>query len=120
VFVDVASDLTVLLRPVAFERCVANLVTNALKFGQNAWISAKRVGDMIEIWVDDDGPGIPLDQYDDVFKPFFRGDVSRNAKTGGVGLGLPIAQDIVHAHGGKIWLDKSPKGGLRVVIDLPL
>jgi signal transduction histidine kinase len=59
-------------------------------------------------------------QYEDVFKPFYRGDASRNSKTGGVGLGLPIAQDIVLAHGGRIWLDRSPQGGLRVVIDLPV
>jgi len=75
---------------------------------------------MIEICIDDDGPGIPKEQQEDVFKPFFRGESSRNAKTGGVGLGLPIVQDIVLAHGGQVWLDVSPQGGLRVVIDLPV
>jgi len=120
VFVDAQEDLTLLLRPVAFARCVGNLVSNALQYGKNAWISARRFGDTIEICVDDDGPGIPQSQHEEVFKPFYRGEASRNTKTGGVGLGLPIVQDIVFSHGGQIWLDRSPQGGLRVVIDLPV
>jgi two-component system osmolarity sensor histidine kinase EnvZ len=108
------------LRPVAFERCIVNLLGNALKYGKTAWISAHKFGESIEICVDDNGPGIPKEQYEDVFKPFFRGESSRNSKTGGVGLGLPIVQDIVLAHGGQVWLDASSKGGLRVVIDLPV
>ena len=121
VFVDVEDGGLILsLRPMAFERCLGNLIGNALKYGKNAWVSAKRIDDNIEICIDDDGPGIPIEQYEDVFKPFFRGESSRNSKTGGIGLGLPIVQDIVHAHGGRIWLDKSPKGGLRAVIDLPV
>ncbi|PZQ48083.1 MAG: two-component sensor histidine kinase [Micavibrio aeruginosavorus] len=120
VHANVPSDLELSLRPVAFERCLGNLLGNALKYGKTAWISAQKFGDAVEICVDDDGPGIPVEQYEDVFKPFFRGEESRNAKTGGVGLGLPIVQDIVHAHGGQIWLDDSPRGGLRVVIDLPV
>jgi two-component system osmolarity sensor histidine kinase EnvZ len=121
VFVDgEEGDLVLSLRPVAFERCLGNLIGNALKYGRNVWVSARRIGDNIEICIDDDGPGIPPEQYEDVFKPFFRGESSRNSKTGGIGLGLPIVQDIVHAHGGRIWLDKSPKGGLRAVIDLPV
>ncbi len=120
VFTDIPGDLNLLLRPVAFERCIGNVLGNALKYGRRAWISARKFGDTIEICIDDDGPGIPVSQYDDVFKPFFRGESSRNAKTGGVGLGLPIVQDIVLAHGGQVWLDQSPKGGLRVVMDLPV
>lgn len=117
---NVQEGLSFLLRPVAFERCLTNLIGNALKYGQHAWISARRFGDSVEICVDDDGPGIDPLQYDDVFKPFFRGEASRNSRTGGVGLGLPIVKDIVLAHGGQVWLDKSPRGGLRVVIDLPV
>ena len=120
VFVDVPEGLTLLLRPVAFGRCLNNILGNAVKYGKNAWVSATRFGDTIEICIDDDGPGIPPEQYDDVFKPFFRAESSRNSKTGGVGLGLPIVQDIVLGHGGQVWLDKSPQGGLRVVIDLPV
>ncbi|MFA7456746.1 MAG: ATP-binding protein [Micavibrio sp.] len=120
VFTDVPEDLSILLRPVAFERAMMNLLGNALKYGNNAWVSARKVGEMIEICLDDDGPGIPESQHEDVFKPFYRGESSRNTKTGVVGLGLPIVQDIVFGHGGQIWLDHSPRGGLRVVIDLPV
>lgn len=120
VFVTIDEDLSYLLRPVAFERCLTNVLGNALKYGTHAWVSVARIGDMVEICIDDDGPGIAPQHYDDVFRPFYRGEASRNAKTGGVGLGLPIVQDIVLAHGGTVWLDKSPKGGLRVVIDLPV
>src|SRR5690606_7747588 len=115
-----SENLSLLLRPVAFERCLQNLVGNALKYGSQAWIHVSRVDDMIEICIDDNGPGVPESQYEDVFRPFFRGETSRNTKTGGVGLGLPIAQDIILSHGGQIWLDRSPKGGLRVLVDLPV
>lgn len=118
--VSIPDDVTLLLRPVAFERCITNILGNALKYGSEAWVSVQKFGENIEICIDDNGPGIPREQYEDVFKPFFRGEASRNSKTGGVGLGLPIVQEIVLAHGGAVWLDSSPKGGLRVVIDLPL
>lgn len=121
VYLDLGNDnLELLLRPVAFERCMINVIDNALKYGKTAWVSVQKFGETIEICVDDDGPGIPKVQHEDVFRPFYRGESSRNAKTGGVGLGLPIVQDIVLAHGGQVWLDDSPKGGLRVVIDLPV
>lgn len=115
-----AGEISMMLRPMAFERCVLNIVNNAGKFAKNIWVSAGVVEDELEIAVDDDGPGIPEDQYDEVFKPFYRVDTSRNLETGGVGLGLPIAMDIVHAHGGRIWLDRAPQGGLRVMIRIPL
>ncbi len=73
----------------------------------------------IQISIEDDGPGIPEAQYEEVFKPFYRVDSSRNTQTGGVGLGLPIARDIVHAHGGLIELERSEHGGLAVKISLP-
>lgn len=117
---DIPDGLTLPLRPVAFERCMTNVIGNALKYGTEAWVSVQKFGENIEICIDDNGPGIPKEQYEDVFKPFFRGEASRNSKTGGVGLGLPIVQEIVLAHGGTVWLDNSPKGGLRVVIDLPV
>ena len=117
---NVASDLVVRMRPQAIERAISNLVSNASKFGKKLWITAYKTNDTIEISIDDDGPGIPRESYDDVFKPFFRMEKSRNPKTGGVGLGLSIAQDIVHSHGGEIWLEPSNRGGLRVVVRLPL
>lgn len=107
-------------RPVAIERAIGNIVTNACKYAKHAWLDVKETPEAVEIFVDDDGPGIPEKQREDVFKPFYRLEKSRNLKTGGVGLGLSIAQDIVHSHGGEIALDKSPKGGLRVVIRLPV
>ena len=75
---------------------------------------------MLQILVDDDGPGIPPEMREEVFRPFFRLDESRNMETGGTGLGLSIAQDIVSGHGGEIRLEDSPLGGLRVVVRIPI
>lgn len=116
-----ADEVVMPLRPVALKRCLDNIISNAGKYGENIWVSLECVPNQrIEITIEDDGAGIPEEQYDEVFKPFFRVDHSRNAETGGVGLGLPIAMDIVHSHGGKIWLEKSKHGGLAVKIRLPL
>ena len=82
-------------------------------------LSVTRGTDMIEIAIDDDGPGIPAENRDSVFKPFFRLDESRNPETGGVGLGLTIARDVVRNHGGDLVLLDSPLGGLRASIRLP-
>ena len=81
-------------------------------------MTGKRQG-MIEITIDDDGPGIPEADRGDVFRPFHRLDQSRNSKTGGTGLGLAIAEDIVRAHGGDISLTDSPRGGLRAKLRIP-
>ncbi|MDE1152800.1 MAG: ATP-binding protein [Micavibrio sp.] len=107
------------LRPVAIERALGNIVTNAGKFAKNTWVTATEQADVYEITIDDDGPGIAQNLREDVFKPFFRIEKSRNKKTGGIGLGLSIAQDIVHSHGGEIFLEASNRNGLRVVIRLP-
>lgn len=109
------------LRPMAFERALTNILTNARKYAPHSWVTVQMDEDeeYIEILIDDDGLGIPEDQFEEVFKPFVRVDTSRNPSTGGVGLGLPIAREVVHAHGGKIWLEKSPRGGVRAVIHLP-
>jgi two-component system osmolarity sensor histidine kinase EnvZ len=117
---EATGDLSMPLRPVAFERCLNNIVNNARKYAQHIAMVAERNDDVIQIQIDDDGPGIPADKYEDVFKPFFRMEGSRNPATGGVGLGLPIAQDIVHSHGGEITLEQSPMGGLRVTIRVPV
>ena len=108
------------VKPVAMERCFGNIMTNALKFSKNVQISLMRDRDAIAITFDDDGVGIEEDKYEDVFKPFYREDKSRNISTGGVGLGLPISQDIILSHGGSIELGKSSQGGLRVEIKLPV
>ncbi len=118
--VNLDEPVQLMLRPMAFERCLANLVNNAVRYGDHVWIGAQRFEDRLEITVDDNGPGIPEDQYEDVFKPFYRVDQARDTGSGSVGLGLPIVMDIVYAHGGKIELGKSAHGGLRVMITLPL
>lgn len=115
-----ADRLLLRVRPVSVERAISNIVMNACKYAKHVWINAYVQGDMVEITVDDDGPGIPADQREDVFRPFFRLEKSRNKMTGGIGLGLSIAQDIVHSHGGEIILEDSNRGGLRAVIRLPL
>lgn len=120
VFLTFEGDLSMKLRPGAMERCVANLVNNAKKYGKTVWVHGFRHGDVIDVMVDDDGPGIPADMLEEAFRPFFRIDKSRNTATGGVGLGLSIARDIAHAHGGNIWLEKSNRGGLRAVVRLPV
>jgi two-component system osmolarity sensor histidine kinase EnvZ len=117
---DYNGRLSLRARPVAIERALANIVTNACKYAKRVWVTAQEHAEAVEIFVDDNGPGIPQEQRDEVFKPFYRLEKSRNPKTGGVGLGLSIAQDIVHGHGGEIFLEESDRGGLRVVVRLPV
>ena len=107
-------------REQALRRAVTNIIENAFHYGQTVAVAVNNSGKYLEISVDDDGPGIPKDKRDDVFKAFYRVEGSRNKKTGGVGLGLAIAKDIVVSHGGSIELSDSEMGGLRVVISLPL
>jgi two-component system, OmpR family, osmolarity sensor histidine kinase EnvZ len=113
-------EFTVTVRPAAMKRCVTNLVDNALRYADHVSVRAGRRGDAVEITIDDDGPGIPEDRRDDVFKPFFRLESSRNPVTGGVGLGLTIARDVLRGHGGEIELGDSPSGGLRARLRLPV
>lgn len=113
-------EINISVRPNAFRRSLTNLVENALRFGDNVAIRAGRREDMIEIAVDDDGPGIPEDKREEVFKPFVRLEASRNPETGGVGLGLSIARDVLRGHGGDVVLDRSPMGGLRAVVQMPV
>lgn len=113
-------DLVMPLRPQAIKRSLRNLIANAGRHGARIEIRARRRERSVKITIDDDGPGIPAAAREDVFKPFFRLDASRNAATGGVGLGLTIARDVVRAHGGEIWLEDAPLGGLRARIKLPV
>ena len=112
--------IDVTLRPNGFDRCITNLVENANRYAEHISIRAGVRDDGVEIVIDDDGPGIPQDQREEVFRPFYRLERSRNPGTGGVGLGLSIAQDSVRTHGGEIILEDSPMGGLRVRIRLPI
>ena len=113
-------QFVVRVRQNAFKRCINNLLDNADRHATHVSIRTGKRGDAIEITVDDDGPGIPEHLRDEVFKPFFRLDESRNPETGGVGLGLTIARDIIRGHGGDIILSDSPSGGLRARLTLPI
>jgi len=120
--IDLVADDHIMLpvRPVSLKRSLTNLVTNAQHHAQNVRVEAGRRNGAIRITVDDDGPGIPEAEYEGVFKPFYRLEPSRNRETGGTGLGLTIARDVVRGHGGDITLARSPMGGLRARITLPL
>ena len=112
--------LKVTVRPTAFRRCMNNLIGNAARFGDKIVVNAARKSRFVEISVDDNGPGIPEAQREDVFRPFVRVEDSRNRDSGGAGLGLTIARDIIRGHGGDLFLDVSPLGGARAVVRLPL
>jgi len=112
--------LVLTLRPEAMRRCLTNLVSNAQRYAHSVSIAAGRRDDGIEITVDDDGPGIPPDKREEVFRPFFRLDPSRNPETGGIGLGLTIARDVARSHGGDLTLLDAPQGGLRARLWLPV
>ncbi|HEY7608577.1 MAG TPA: ATP-binding protein [Alphaproteobacteria bacterium] len=112
--------MRVTLRPNGFRRCITNLIANAARFGTAVQLQAQRKPHFIEITVDDDGPGVPEEKREDVFRPFYRLDNERNESTGSAGLGLTIARDVVRGHGGDIQLTDSPLGGLRVLIRLPV
>ena len=117
---DNANGNVIPLRPNAIRRCLTNLVDNAARHGEHVEISVSWQPDQIEIAVDDDGPGIPEDRRDEVFRPFHRLEEFRNPETGGMGLGLAIARDVAHNHGGDIELSSSPLGGLRAAVRLPV
>jgi two-component system osmolarity sensor histidine kinase EnvZ len=110
----------VTVRPAAFKRCLANLVSNAARFASTVAITGHRDHRWLTVTVDDDGPGIPQQMREDVFKPFLRLDDARNQDEGGTGLGLAIARDIARSHGGDITLGASPMGGLRATVKVPV
>ncbi len=118
---DISMDraLVLPLRPTAFHRCLGNLVDNACRYARSIGITARQKDEMIEIAVDDDGPGIPDAYLEKVFEPFVRLDEQPEGDTGGTGLGLTIARDVVLSHGGDLRLDRSRRGGLRAVLRMP-
>jgi two-component system osmolarity sensor histidine kinase EnvZ len=113
-------DLVLPLKRNAFKRAVMNLVSNAARFGDQIIIRAGTDRQWLRVEVDDDGPGIPPEERDNVFKPFYRLDHARNQDEGNSGLGLAIARDIAKSHGGDIALGVSSMGGLRAIISVPL
>jgi two-component system osmolarity sensor histidine kinase EnvZ len=110
----------VTVKPASFKRCLANLVSNAARHANALSITGHRDHRYLTVTVDDDGPGIPADMREEVFKPFLRLDDARNQDEGGTGLGLAIARDIARSHGGDITLGDSPMGGLRATARIPV
>ena len=102
------------------KRCINNLIDNALKYGKNIKVELSKKNTNIFIKIEDDGPGIPEKEYDNVFKPFYKIDKGRGETKSSVGLGLSIASDIIRSHGGNIKLEKSKLNGLEVRIFLPV
>ena len=102
------------------QRCLNNLLDNAVNFSKNIKVTQQKVKRSVLIFVEDDGPGIPSTEYENVFKPFYKVDKSRNQTKSSVGLGLSIASDIIRSHGGNIELGKSEMGGLKIKIVLPV
>ena len=107
------------VRPTALKRSFENIIQNGLKYGNNVFVEVQKGNNRVIITIDDDGPGIPEEQYKNVFKPFYRLDKSRSLNQSGVGLGLAIVEDIINSHGGNIQLGKSKLNGLQVKVSLP-
>ena len=102
------------------QRCLNNLFDNAINFSKNIKVKQQKIKRSVLIFVEDDGPGIPSSEYENVFKPFYKVDKSRNQTKSSVGLGLSIASDIIRSHGGNIELGKAEMGGLTIKLVLPV
>ena len=118
---EISLDENIILkgRTMALKRSFSNVINNGLIYGKKVFVKVKRTSNRVLIIIEDDGPGIPEDQYKNVFKPFFRLDKSRSLNKSGVGLGLAIVEDVINSHGGNIQLGKSKLNGLEVRIFLP-
>lgn len=114
-----AEPVPLTCQPLAIKRALTNLIDNAIKYGQRARLTLQATPQMVEIVIDDDGPGIPEAELARVFQPFYRVEGSRSRETGGVGLGLAIAQAIVDAQGGSLTLRNREPKGLRATLSLP-
>ena len=119
--IEPAGTETLLLRgqPVALRRGFCNLIDNAVKYGEHARVGLSVGADSITVAVDDDGPGLPEEELERVFRPFYRVEQSRSRDTGGVGLGLAVARTVFRAHGGDVSLANRPPGGLQATVTLP-
>ncbi|PPD45351.1 MAG: two-component sensor histidine kinase [Methylocystis sp.] len=120
VSMKIEGEPVIVARPAALKRLLANLVGNAQRYGKTLEFTILNDGESMVVHIDDDGPGIPVERREDAFRPFYRLDEARNQDDGNSGLGLAIARDIARSHGGDIELDRSPLGGLRATVSLPL
>ncbi len=112
-------DIILKGRPTALKRSFENIIQNGLTYGKKVFVQLQKTSNRAMIIIDDNGPGIPEDQYKNVFKPFFRLDKSRSLNKSGVGLGLAIVEDVINSHGGNVQLAKGQFKGLQVKISLP-
>ncbi|WCL54509.1 ATP-binding protein [Gimibacter soli] len=113
------ADISGKCRPSALRRALGNVIANAVKYGGSAHVSLIADADWLVIRVEDNGPGVPEGEVEKIVQPYYRVEQSRNRNTGGIGLGLPIALNIAHAHGGDLHISNRAEGGLRVDIRLP-
>ena len=113
-------NITIQGRKNLIKRCISNVIENGLSYGNKIFVELRKSVNSVIITIEDDGPGIPKNEYENVFKPFYRIDKSRGLNKSGVGLGLSITQDIIRSHGGNITLSESNHKGLLVKISLPL
>ena len=116
---DITENIFINGRKNLINRCINNLIDNALKYGKNIYLRVSNESSNVLIKIEDDGPGIPEKEYDNVFRPFYKIDKGRGEKKSSVGLGLSIASDIIRSHGGNIKLGKSRLNGLSVMVFLP-
>ena len=120
IYPNIISGVYINGRKNLIERSINNLIDNSIKYANKIHIKVSKTDNNLLITIDDDGPGIPKKEYENVFKPFYKIDKSRGESKSSVGLGLSITSDIIKSHGGNILLDQSSLGGLRVKIFLPL
>ena len=117
--IECENDISFKGRPGALKRSFQNVIQNGLTYGKSVNVKVQKSNNRVIVFIEDDGPGIPEDQYKNVFKPFFRLDKSRSLNKSGVGLGLAIVEDVINSHGGNIQMGKSKMKGLSVKISLP-
>ena len=113
------TDVFFKARSSALTRCFNNIIQNGLAYGNKVNVIVIKTTNRLSVLIEDDGPGVPEEEYKNIFKPFYRLDKSRSLNKAGVGLGLSIAEDVINSHGGNISLNKSANGGLQVRVSLP-
>ena len=118
-YYEITEETVIVARKNALKRCFSNLIQNGLSYGNKVYISVIKSSNRLIVLIEDDGPGIPQDEYKNVFKPFYRLDKSRSLNNSGVGLGLSISEDIINSHGGSIQLGESKYKGLQIKVFLP-